>query len=170
MSREGFVCAFCGVVGASEHEICPVRAPKRHRLVAQLPAASGLGQTVKATVPAGGNKRSGFTPASKPQQEKRKTLQPYCIHCGDPATDSMHIIPRGMHTGGQDDPRATVSGCRACHRAYDSGRLSLLEDLEMVAREELAFAVERVGLVVALQRITNARWAPVDQAGEDRAA
>ena len=169
MSREGFVCAFCGVVGASEHEICPVRAPKRHRLVAQLPAASGLGQTVKATAPAKAG-RSGFTPASKPQQEKRKTLQPYCIHCGDPATDSMHIIPRGMHTGGQDDPRATVSGCRACHRAYDSGRLSLLEDLEMVAREELAFAVERVGLVVALQRITNARWAPVDQAGEDQAA
>ena len=169
MSREGFVCAFCGVVGASEHEICPVRAPKRHRLVAQLPAASGLGQTVKATAPAKAG-RSGFTPASREQQEKRKTLQPYCIHCGDPATDSMHIIPRGMHTGGQDDPRATVSGCRACHQAYDSGRLSLLEDLEMVAREELAFAVERVGLVVALQRITNQRWAPVDQDREDQAA
>ena len=28
---------------------------------------------------------------------------------------------RVMHTGGQDDPRATVSGCRACHQAYDSG-------------------------------------------------
>lgn len=169
------VCEWCGrpespgVDGVNDDAWCDVKG-RRHRIVARLRPETGLGLTVKATAPAKA-KRSGFTPASDEQKAKRKELQPFCIHCGKPATDSMHIIPRGMHTGGQEDPRATVSGCRSCHRSYDSGGISLLEDLEMHGREELAFAVERVGLIVALQRITNRRWAPVqiDEPGEQAA-
>ena len=51
-----------------------------------------------------------------------------------------------------------MPGCRRCHRAYDEGGLSLLEHLEPRFRAELAYAVELVGLLAALRRITNARW------------
>ena len=168
MSREGFMCAFCGVVGASEHEICPVRAPKRHRLVAQLPAASGLGQTVKATAPAKAG-RSGFTPASKPQRAAitdRPSLMP-----GQGPIDPAHITPRA--NGGCDDPLCVVPLHRTAHRAFDDGDLDILG--AMIANglwAEMAHAIEahQVDPISLLQRLTGQRWAPVDQAGENQAA
>jgi hypothetical protein len=69
----------------------------------------------------------------------------------------MHLIDRSL--GGDDDPRAVVPACWRCHRLYDEGRLSLLEHLERRYRAELAYAVELAGLLGALRRITNARWA-----------
>ena len=75
----------------------------------------------------------------------------------------MHLIDRSL--GGDDDPRITVPGCRRCHRLYDEGRLSLLEHLESSHRAELAYAVELVGLLAALRRITNRRWAALEGAG-----
>ncbi len=72
--------------------------------------------------------------------------------------DPAHVIPRGMLTAGQDDPLAVVPLCRACHTLYDTGALDLLGSLEPHHRDVLAFAVERFGLIPALERITNARW------------
>ena len=163
MSREGFVCAFCGVVGASEHEICPVRAPKRHRLVAQLPAASGLGQTVKATAPAKAG-RSGFTPASPPQRLAVKDQG--CLLCGKGPVQPAHLIDRQMLADGQEHELAVIPLCALHHRGYDDGTLSVLEALEPYHRDVLAYAVQRFGLISTLERVTNQRW----RAREDRAA
>lgn len=58
----------------------------------------------------------------------------------------------------QDDPRAVIPLCRPHHRAYDLGTLDVLPDLEPRFRQELAFAVERVGLLTTLRRVTNSRW------------
>jgi len=60
---------------------------------------------------------------------------------------------------GQEDPKAVIPLCRACHTAYDQGRLSILEHLEPLYRTELAYAVARVGLMTTLRRVTNDRLA-----------
>jgi hypothetical protein len=78
--------------------------------------------------------------------------------------DPAHLIPRGMTTVGQDDPRAVVPLCRRCHRVYDDECLDLSSSLEPNYRDEVAFAVARVGLFAALRRITNSTWAPVERA------
>jgi hypothetical protein len=70
----------------------------------------------------------------------------------------MHLIDRSL--AGDDDPRAVVPGCWRCHRLYDEGEISLLEHLEPRYRAELAYAVELVGLLAALRRITNSRCVP----------
>ena len=100
-------------------------------------------------------KRRGFE-ASPAQRIKCAELS--CCVCGGYPCDPMHLIPRGMTTIGQDDPRAVVPGCREHHRAYDEESLDLSPYLEPRYREEVAFAVERVGLFQALRRITNLRW------------
>jgi hypothetical protein len=79
--------------------------------------------------------------------------------CGASQTDAAHLIPRGLADDGGGDPRAVVPLCREHHRAYDEGGLSLLGFLEPRYRDEMAFAVSRVGLVSALRRITNDRGA-----------
>jgi hypothetical protein len=53
-----------------------------------------------------------------------------------------------------------VALCPTCHRLYDDGKLSILEYMEPHYRDELARAVELVGLLRALERVTNTRWAP----------
>ena len=78
-----------------------------------------------------------------------------------------HLIPRGLLTEGQEDARAVVPLCPLCHRLYDTGELDLLGHLEPRFRVELAFAVERFGLVSTLRRVTNER-APVER--EERTA
>jgi hypothetical protein len=50
--------------------------------------------------------------------------------------------------------------CPRCHRLYDDGAISILEHLEPHYRVELAYAVVLVGLVAAIERTTNERWAP----------
>jgi hypothetical protein len=50
--------------------------------------------------------------------------------------------------------------CPRCHRLYDDGAISILEHLEPHYRAELAYAVVLVGLVAAIERTTNERWAP----------
>jgi hypothetical protein len=70
-----------------------------------------------------------------------------------------HLIDRSL--GGDDDPRAIVPLCPQHHREYDDGFLSLVEYLEPYYREEVAYAVLTVGIVRALERLTNERWAPL---------
>jgi hypothetical protein len=77
-----------------------------------------------------------------------------CIVCGAiHGIDAAHVIPRSM--GGCSNELCCVSLCRPCHRAYDTGRLDLLPDLEPACRAQLAHAVGHVGLIGALRRISG---------------
>lgn len=99
-------------------------------------------------------KRSVVSPASKAQ--KAKVREANCIVCKGPNCDPAHVIPRSM--GGDDDPRAVVPLCRACHRIYDEeAGFDLLPFLEPHYRAEQAYAVELVGMRRAIQRVTNER-------------
>lgn len=99
--------------------------------------------------------RAPISPASPAQRDKVRGLA--CVACSEHPVDPMHLIPRGMTTVGQDSPLAVVPACRPCHEAYDTGLLDLLPHLEPAWRAELAFAVERVGLITTLRRVTNDR-------------
>ncbi len=82
-------------------------------------------------------------------------------HAG--ACHPAHVIDRSLCGEGADDPRAVVPLCPEHHRAYDDGagggHLDLLPYLEPHHRDVLAFAVERVGLIATLRRVTNDRRA-----------
>ena len=98
-------------------------------------------------------KRRAVSPASRAQRSKCRLMP--CVVCGSPNVDPAHLIDRSLCPTGADDPRAVVSLCRYHHEQYDLHQLSLLEYLEPHFREELAFAVERVGLVSAYKRLTG---------------
>jgi hypothetical protein len=66
-------------------------------------------------------------------------------------------LSRGQLIDSQDDPLAVVPLCREHHRAYDTGQLDLLPYLEPHWRDELAFAVQRYGLISTLRRVNNHR-------------
>lgn len=82
-----------------------------------------------------------------------------CLVCAMPAVDPAHLIDRSL-IADHGDPRAVVPLCRLHHAAYDLGRLDLLPYLEPRHRAELAFAVERFGLLRTLERVTGERWTP----------
>ena len=108
-------------------------------------------------------KRKAISPASTGQ---RLAVQGRaCIVCRQHAgeCDPAHIISRAALTEGQDDPRAVVPLCRSCHDAYDHAGEDLLPYLEPHYRAELAYAVERYGLLRTLQRVTNQRWLAVER-------
>jgi hypothetical protein len=102
-------------------------------------------------------RRRSISPASNAQRAKVRDRA--CIVCARGPCHPAHLIDRAL--GGNDDPRAVVPLCPSCHRLYDDGTLSLLEHLEPRWREELAYAVELVGMLAALQQITNSRWEPI---------
>ena len=97
-----------------------------------------------------------MTPASKAQREKVRDQT--CIHCNTRPVDPAHLIPRSLLTKGQEEPEAVIALCRSCHREYDQGQLDILPSLERFCRQELAYAVERFGLLRTLSRTTNRRW------------
>lgn len=102
----------------------------------------------------------GFA-ASPAQREKVRGLP--CRVCDNPSADRVdpaHVIPRGI--GGRGTPEEVVPLCRPHHDAYDKERT--LDLLPHLTHEEQAKAVETVGLITALQRITNRRWAPSEAA------
>jgi hypothetical protein len=103
-------------------------------------------------------RRVAISEASPEQRQKVKGKA--CIKCRKHAGQChpAHLIDRSL--GGDDDPRAVVPLCPADHRAYDEEQLDLLPWLEPHYREEIAYAVELVGLMRALHRITGERWAP----------
>jgi hypothetical protein len=110
-----------------------------------------------ASTPGGRPKRRPISPASTAQRDKVRHAP--CIACEHPGPcHPAHLIDRSL--GGDDDPRAVVPLCPGCHRLYDDADLDLLPSLEPFHRAELAYAVELHGLVRALERITNLRWAP----------
>jgi hypothetical protein len=72
--------------------------------------------------------------------------------------DAAHIIQRSRIPGeAAMHPLNCVPLCRDCHRAYDERRLDLLPSLTPA---EQAYAVHLVGLIAALERLTNRRWVP----------
>lgn len=101
--------------------------------------------------------KRGISQASPAQRHKVASMP--CIVTGWGPCDPAHLIDRSLTTVGQDDPRAVVPLRRDVHRMYDTGHFDLLPYLEPNYREELAFAVERVGLLATLRRVTNTRWA-----------
>ncbi len=87
-----------------------------------------------------------------------------CAVCCSMPCDPAHLIDKSLATD-LGDPLAVIPLCRRCHRAYDEGGLDLLPYLEPRYRAELAFAVERVGLLTTLQRVTNDRsWSTLRDA------
>lgn len=103
-------------------------------------------------------KRRAVSPASASQ--RAKVAVETCVVCQADYVQPSHLIDRSL--GGDDDARAVVALCPEHHREYDDGFLSLVEYLEPHYREEVAYAVMTVGIVRALERLTNCRWAPVD--------
>lgn len=102
-------------------------------------------------------KRSVVSPASPAQRAKVAGLA--CVVCAEQPCDPTHLIPRGITTIGQDNALAVVPMCRRHHRQYDTGILDALPYLEPAWRAELAFAVERLGLLSTVRRVTNGREA-----------
>lgn len=115
----------------------------------------------RTLIESNGAPRKGFdrprpiSPASPAQRERIRGR--VCVVCGSELVHPAHVIDRSI--GGDDDPRAVVPLCPPHHRAYDDEKsLDLLPHLEPHYREELAYAVQLVGLVAALERITNEHW------------
>jgi hypothetical protein len=97
-------------------------------------------------------------PISQASPEQRAAVAgKACVVCRETPTDPAHLIPAGMCPDGDGDPRAVVPLCRSHHRAFDQGGLDLLPFLEPHYRNELAFAVERFGLMSTVRRVTNQR-------------
>lgn len=126
------------------------------------PGARGKRSTLK--------RGRGFA-ASKAQREKVKGLP--CVGCGtadgeeffdggEPVRcDPAHLWPRGM--GGCDDAQCVIPLCRACHRAFDEGKLDLLPRLiDGKFFPEMAHAIEAHELspLTLLERLTGQEWSP----------
>lgn len=103
-------------------------------------------------------KRRAISPAT-PEQRQAIHDRP-CLACSDGPCHPAHLIDRSLCPDRADDARAVVPLCPSCHRAYDLHSLSLLEFLEPGFRVELAFAVERFGLISTLERVTGEKWRP----------
>lgn len=117
--------------------------------------------TLPAETPRSAPRRRAVSPATPAQRARAKAMG--CVVTGaTEGVDPAHLIPRSMTTIGQDEPLAVVGLRRDLHRAYDLGDIDLLPFLTHRHDDAVAFAVERVGLITALERITNAKWAPLD--------
>ena len=81
-----------------------------------------------------------------------------CIVCWRSPTDRAHLIDRSLAADPYGDPRRVVFLCREHHDAYDAHKLDLLPYLEPHHRSELARAVEMVGLVATIERVTGMAW------------
>lgn len=104
--------------------------------------------------------RRAISPASPEQRAATRDRACIVDTAHGTSCHPAHLISRAALSAGQDDPRATVPLCPACHHRYDQGGdLDLLPYLEPAFRVELAFAVERFGLLATLRRVTNDRAA-----------
>jgi hypothetical protein len=83
-----------------------------------------------------------------------------CIVCWRSPTDRAHVIDRSLARDPYSDPARVVYLCREHHDAYDNHTLDLLPYLEPRHRHELARAVELVGLITTLERVTGCTWSP----------
>lgn len=104
------------------------------------------------------NRRVSISEASPEQRSKVKNKA--CVVCRKHSghCHPAHLIARGFCSAGADDELAVIPLCPDHHREYDEDDLDLLPHLEPAYRAELAFAVERVGLLTTLFRVTGCRW------------
>jgi hypothetical protein len=133
----------------------PIRRRTPLRRTAGLATRTALKRTapLKRTTPLA---RGPVSAASAAQQ--RKVLGRPCLVCGARApVDPAHLVPRSL--GGCDHADCVVALCRGHHRAYDRGDLDLVPHLEPAHRREAAHAVEHLGLIGALRRLTGSRHA-----------
>lgn len=92
--------------------------------------------------------------AASPAQ-REKVSDEACVVCGSGPCDPAHVASRAQ--GGCDSPLCVVPLCRRHHDAFDGDGFDLLPYLEPYYRAELGHAVEHVGLIGALRRVTNDR-------------
>jgi hypothetical protein len=96
------------------------------------------------------------------RHQRLKVAGQLCIVTAVSHPDPAHLVPRGL--GGCDDADCVVPLHRFAHRRYDNGTLDLLPHLEPNYRREIAHAVEYLGLIRTLERLTNERWVPLREA------
>jgi hypothetical protein len=110
-------------------------------------------------------KPRAISPASKEQRAAIRG-RPCIVTGSHEGVTPTHLTDRAL--GGCDSPFCVVPVRIDKHRDYDEHRLDLLPYLEAHGlRQELAHAVTHLGLIGALQRITNVDWAPVTAAREE---
>ena len=97
----------------------------------------------------------GFAAASA---QRAKVKDKACLVCAQQPCHPAHLLDRSL--GGGDEPEAVVPLCPTHHRQYDEEQLDLLPYLEPFYRTELAYAVQRHGLLRTLKRVTGLDWAP----------
>lgn len=107
----------------------------------------------RSTTPA---KRRHVSPATPAQRARVKDRA--CIVCGAHPCDPAHVVDRSLAPSAGDNPAIIVPLCRPDHESYDSGDLDLTPYLEPHWRDAAAAAVEAVGLVRALNRISKRTW------------
>jgi hypothetical protein len=86
-----------------------------------------------------------------------------CIVCWQSPTDRAHLIDRSLASDPYGDPARVVFLCRKHHDEYDAHTLNLLPYLEPRHRHELARAVELVGVVTTLERVSGMSWTPASE-------
>lgn len=95
-------------------------------------------------------KRNWSGPREKVEAEGNR-----CRICGASPAEAAHIIPRSrVSPGPGENPLNIVPLDRKCHAAFDGLRLDILPYL---SRGEQSYAVELVGLIEAVRRLTGRR-------------
>ena len=102
-----------------------------------------------------------MTTLAASEAQRRKVAGKYCVVCWQLPTDPAHLIDRSLAPDPEGDPLRVVPLCRRDHDEYDRGGLDLLPYLLGYGRE-LGRAVELVGLITALERVTNRKWMPCE--------
>lgn len=88
--------------------------------------------------------------------QRNKVRDQACAYCRqDGPCDPAHLASKAQ--GGCDHPDCVVPLCRTHHRLFDTRALDLLPALEPFWRTELAHAVEHLGLLGTVRRVTNSR-------------
>ncbi len=124
-----------------------------------LKAKSGLKRSSELKRTALRPSKGGISPATPDQRERVKDRA--CIVCAAHPCDPAHLIDRSLAPGSGDSSAMVVPLCRPCHRAYDDGDLDLTPYVEPHWRDAVACAVEAVGLIGALRRISKRQWTVV---------
>lgn len=100
-------------------------------------------------------------------EQRLRVADRVCVVCGRHAghCHPAHLVPRGATSQETaNDERVVIPLCPGCHQEFDDGPLDLLPHLEPYWRDAIAAAVEAVGLMAALRRITKRRdWVPVEE-------
>lgn len=151
------------VMGATRWVFYPGGVVKRSPLTRRSPLKrkAGLARRMELARTAMSQRPKPISPATP--EQRLAVAEKACIVCAKGPCDPAHLIDRSLAPSWGDDPRIVIPLCGLCHYFYDHDELDLSPHLEPRYREQVAVAVEAVGLFRALNRITGKRWAPVEQ-------